>query len=714
MARRRSARLANAAVKQAKAAPVLSSVAERETTPVRHGPQSIDGALAEPKTPASAAVKPSFNEMHPSRFHQSTGEPSSGLRLGFADIPAQNDAGTGLTSTPSKVAHLPASPFTFRRTVRPDELGDSAQRLRQKLSDKVALIKADLVAKRDAEGDSMVNLQARPIAKPKGKSGRFSAAHMSEFKKMDSIQGHASAWRAQPGRFTPVTSGKLKRSSSKANLDETPTGAISVSRNSPAKSRAGETKELLTRKLKPTLHGSNGGATASSPKTQPGPTATRQQSTAKRQKQCKEHDSSMSRPVSRDASSLPRPAICADGSATQFKPRSGLARLLSPTKSFLAHSARSDQPPASLLPSPSKQKLTKSTSMGHADLLSGVSRAKDCNISPNGLGKFKSILRKQTCDFEAAKSAIPQPAIQASQTPKAPRLNKELPSLPMTTPRRKLTKRVTLAKDQNEAPKAISRSSPTPMKPKASAARPALRELDVEYPTLDESLAETYKSGENLYPDLSPLRRLVGNVFFHGRACSPKMAGSFTFRSDHTIKLGNTPVKGFGSCLGQSSVRQVGSSAKDVQDLPGRYPAPASPSSHSDKENCAPVKAGMLHGTAHGMLNKKRHRATSDEEDAELMAAERARKKSKMEHSPHENAEQDPQPRLTPDPPTGACIGQPQQEDAYAEPQPPQHAGTPQEPGLMKRRSTAPVVDVDCPDPDLDLHWKLSDLKIVL
>ncbi|PHH62567.1 hypothetical protein CDD81_6882 [Ophiocordyceps australis] len=637
MARRRSARLAKAAVKQAKVAPALSSVAERETTPVRHGPQSIDEALAEPKTPASAAVKPSFNEMHPSRFHQSTGQPSSGLRLGFTDIPAQNDAGTGLASTPSKVGDLPTLPFTFRSTVRPVELGDEAQQLRQELYGKAALIKADLVAKRDAEGDSMSNLEARPIATPKGKSGRFSAAHMSEFKKMDSIQGHASAWRAQSGRFTPVIAGQLKRSSSKANLDETPAGAISAPRTSPAKPRGGETtRELFKRKLRRTSQNSNRGTTASPAKTQPATAAAAQQSTAKRQKQCKEHDSSMSRPVSRDASNLPRPAIRADGSATQFKSRSGFARLLSPTKSFLARSVRADQTPASLLPSPSKQKLPKSTSMGNVDLAPGASLAKGRNVSPNGLGRVKSILRGQTWDSEAAKSAIPQPAIQTSQTPKAPRIHKDLPPLPMTTPRRKLTKRVAFAKD--EAQEAMSRSSPSRVKPKASTARPALRELDVGYPTLDESLTESSKSSENLYPDLSPLRRLVGNVLFHGSARSSTVPGAFTFRSDHTIKLGKAPVKGFGPCLGQSSVRQVESSTNDGDDMSGGFPPPPSPSSHSDKENCVPVQAGMLHGMAHGMPNKKRHRATSDEEDAELEAAERARKKKKSEHVPEGQA----------------------------------------------------------------------------
>jgi hypothetical protein len=52
---------------------------------------------------------------------------------------------------------------------------------------------------------------------------------MAEFKKMDSIAGHASAFRATPGRFQPVQK-ILKRTNSKARLDE------ASSQNSPTKS----------------------------------------------------------------------------------------------------------------------------------------------------------------------------------------------------------------------------------------------------------------------------------------------------------------------------------------------------------------------------------------------------------------------------------------------------------------------------------------------
>lgn len=154
------------------------------------------------------------------------GEPSSALRLGFTDIRSPGKTGRvpgHLPTTPSKIGGLPSSPFTFRfaRDAADTELSTDARRMMEDLRDEAAKIKADLVAKREGGGND-TEKNDRKIARPKGKSGRFSAVHMAEFKKMDSIEGHASAWRAQNGRFTPVVS-DTKSSPSKANLDGTPT-----------------------------------------------------------------------------------------------------------------------------------------------------------------------------------------------------------------------------------------------------------------------------------------------------------------------------------------------------------------------------------------------------------------------------------------------------------------------------------------------------------
>jgi hypothetical protein len=71
----------------------------------------------------------------------------------------------------------------------------------------------------DEPGATSTTSPMRKIAKPKGKVNRFNNAHMAEFKKMDSIANHPSAWRANPDRLKETTK-TLKRSLSKAELDK--------------------------------------------------------------------------------------------------------------------------------------------------------------------------------------------------------------------------------------------------------------------------------------------------------------------------------------------------------------------------------------------------------------------------------------------------------------------------------------------------------------
>jgi hypothetical protein len=58
----------------------------------------------------------------------------------------------------------------------------------------------------------------RKKAEAKGKMTRFSDVHMKQFKHMDSIANHPSAFRADPSRFKPVISQSLKKSPSKPDL----------------------------------------------------------------------------------------------------------------------------------------------------------------------------------------------------------------------------------------------------------------------------------------------------------------------------------------------------------------------------------------------------------------------------------------------------------------------------------------------------------------
>ncbi|KAH8692815.1 hypothetical protein BGW36DRAFT_436570 [Talaromyces proteolyticus] len=186
------------------------------------------------KTPSTASsMRPTLNEMHPSKAQQSTTkQPDSGLVLGFNPVKRDSNGKiikeTVVSNTPSKVKSSPPcklttpSKFDFRFSTDDSQLSDEARKLMESVREDVARIKAQMVLdhgeqnRKQQEADGIVN--GRKIAQPKSKAGRFSDAHMAEFKKMDSIAGHASSFRTQHGRFTPVKS--LKRKSSKACLDE--------------------------------------------------------------------------------------------------------------------------------------------------------------------------------------------------------------------------------------------------------------------------------------------------------------------------------------------------------------------------------------------------------------------------------------------------------------------------------------------------------------
>lgn len=635
-------------------------MAERDETPPRDKPQGLDTVLSparpEFSTPVSSAVKPPHDEMHPSKVRPSMGEPSSALRLGFSDIPSKGEgrqAAAALTSTPSKMGGMLSSPFTFRftREAADSTLSSDAKHMMDQIRDQAAKIKADLIAQKDDQGASpqASKTGGRVIAKLKGKSGRFSAAHMAEFSKMDSIAGHASAWRALDGRFTPAKS-SLKRSPSKANLDATPLSQGSgikatPSKATPSKARLvktpdGRSKLRLKRTSSVHHHQTQDEHQEPIPATSPGKflalARAGQRSTVKRLKQRYEDDSSSARPASHDATSLPRPVAHGENPGSLARSHSGIARLISPTKSSMAHAAGLKDSAVSMAmssPKPSQPGIPKS-----ASAMSLVSPSKPADlkrhiISPGRFNKVKSMLRGQKIDMDGTKSAIPQPASQVSQTPAPPRTDKALPPLPHTTPRRKFAKRMGFTPETTKA--AMAQNSPSPQRPYRSP----LQAVDAHhYASLDDVLAKPTSSNNSLYPDLSPLKRLTAPRSRGEKASSPSLAGTFTFRSDHTIKFQDTTSKDFGASPGQLGVRQVRGSMMPATHMPGSFPPPPSPSCHPNKENAAPSPARLLRGTAHGMPNKKRNRASSDEEDAENEAAERALKKRKNEHVPEGQA----------------------------------------------------------------------------
>ncbi|KAH7252427.1 hypothetical protein BKA59DRAFT_417479 [Fusarium tricinctum] len=671
--RRRSARLASTP----KAKPMtsnLAAVAEDVESPQRL-PQLKNKSknknknnavpsspVAAPSTPASSAMKPPHEEMHPSKAHQTMGEPSSAMRLGFADIKDVNRSGAA-PDTPSKIG-VPASDFTFRftRETADTHLSDDAQRLMEELRGQAAKIKADMVAQREAEG-SDVDANGRKIAKPKGKTSRYSAAHMAEFKKMDSIENHPSAWRAQNGRFQPVVQ-SLKRSPSKANLDTTPTNSPGKSglTRSPSKadldipptpSTPRVTQSLKRKSSRADLEeyqqspspkkstlppsGLPMALPASSKKTQLFPNV-HQRVTSKRFKQREEDDATTNRPVSRDDSSIPRPKSSGNDSTklpTKLPTsKSSLARLMSPTKASIAHTGK---PTISLTRSPSKvdlkSGLPKSTSTPGLLMPGKPVTPRARVISPGRFDKVKSILRGTRTPSGNVQTAIPLPTVSQTPAPPKPDNDKALPPLPLTTPRRKVTKHVAFTPEVTRI--SFEQNSPSPQKSclKAQATRTL---VDEQFQGIDGALAKA-DSGDVVYPDLSGFRPLPELPSQHKESIPASAPGKFTFRSDHTIEFGEAPVLGFGASPGQSSVRQVRQSLKPDAKMPGSFPGVASPVG-PNKENKEPDSGKILFGAPHGMSNKKRHRTSWDDEEAEQKDAERAAKKRKAEHVPEGEA----------------------------------------------------------------------------
>lgn len=595
-----------------------------------------------PSTPSTAKPKPPSDEMHPSKAHPTTGEPSSALRLGFSDIKSTGKRGieaiAELQSTPTKASGVPSSPFTFQftRETADTELSGDARRMMTELREKAAKIKADLVAQREAEGGDG---SERKFAKPKGKSGRYSAAHMAEFKKMDSIEGHASAWRAQNGRFTPVTS-RLKRTPSKANLETTPT-SHTKSGLKRSHSKAGLEQPPATPRVKPSLKRSSSRANLDEYQQSPSPkkiapppstskptlvTGQEEPAATKRLKKSYEDDASSARPTSRGNTSIPQPKVSGFGSS-KLPASSSLARLMSPTKASLNHTGAASKPAATFSKSPIKAAANGTTQ----ELNPFVNTTPRRLASPSRFQRVKSILRGHRTPG-MAQTAIPQPAF--SQTPAPPKLVKELPPVPLTTPRRKLTKRVAFTPEVTRI--AAAQGSPSPQKRGPIETVTTQGSDDVQYPNLDSTLSESH-SDDVVYPDLSALRPLPVPLPKEDRVLQPSAPGTFTFRSDHTIEFGPVTSKGFGASPGQSSVRHVRGSMMPTPSMPGSFPAPPSPGTHSNKENKAPVVNRILTGALHGMSNKKRHRATWDEEETEA-SEERAAKKRKNEDVPEGQA----------------------------------------------------------------------------
>jgi hypothetical protein len=337
-------------------------------------------------TPKSAApIEVPTEEMHPKHLHQSTVKPREEARwLGFSNMapatepPKRNSKLAEAQATPSRTTKRedafksPEFAFTFRRE-QSLELSPEAKQLMGEKRAEALRIKGQM--KSNGEAAQFLEGLDRKIAQPKTKKSRFSELHDAAFKKMDSIAGHASAYRKDPSRSAaPATTSKipaqtpsksLKRSPSKAELDK---ADVTPSRTIPRMS------------LKPNLGGQLG--RAPSMKSLRDHVA-EETSSAKRVKRVEIHESSSSRPTSsnKDTSQPSTPQHLKESRAPQPS-YPDLAHLSTPTQSSLARTnsvksakVTSKIPGPSLARSPSKPDLTQQSTRSPKDTTALMARS---------------------------------------------------------------------------------------------------------------------------------------------------------------------------------------------------------------------------------------------------------------------------------------------------------------------------------------------------
>ena len=178
-------------------------------------------------------IKPAGQEMHPAQFHASTAKVLDEARwLGFQAMgantapPKASGFAAGQetpTKTPapevstpsSKLAKLAASPeFKFRFKSPIGDLSPNTNNILNGPDNEEDVVGGHALFGADEFTTPKDVSSKRKTVKPKGKMARFSDVHMAQFKKMDSIANHPSAFRADPNRSKAVGA------SSKTDLDK--------------------------------------------------------------------------------------------------------------------------------------------------------------------------------------------------------------------------------------------------------------------------------------------------------------------------------------------------------------------------------------------------------------------------------------------------------------------------------------------------------------
>ncbi len=446
-----------------------------------------------------------MEEMHPSKVHQSTVKPSA-PRQGFGSIfsriigsPSKPTLTALTQETPSKSKGSqpdkmtsPTFDFSFERPE--SDLSLEAQKIMDSVREEAAKIKAQMIEERskqehkDGEADQLYGVGGRKIAKPKGKSGRYSDVHKQEFKKMDSIAGHASVWKNK----VEANASSLKRSPSKAGFDE-PLGKLPRSKSFKTLGQQASSDRLEN--------------------TSPG----------KRAKQNRYDDTSSARPVSRDTD-LEIESI--HTTSAKLQSRSGLpSAVTTPTKASLARSVSVKSLKTSMIPSLSRSASTKTLTSPVAPKTEGSNKYLS---SLSRFGSMKSILHRSQPKFSndptkvAAGTHLPLPQGKLD-------LEKDLPSLPGTP---------SVGLHRSPTMKRVGFTPTTMSQHDLAANSPSPSKIPTPHPSHQSHPGgDIVKATDPIsYPDLgnSP------NITTRTKIPKASTPGDFTFRSEKTMDFNTT------------------------------------------------------------------------------------------------------------------------------------------------------------------------------
>lgn len=523
-------------------------------------------------------IKPTGDEMHPALHHASTARPLDEARwLGFQSL-------GGHTAPPKATGHAPGTPsktpapatasnapaagsspggFRFQFKSPFSKISDTSKRgdlsptTRNILKEPAISATPGRAIFGANEFTSKADVTpARKKAEPKGKMSRFSDVHMAQFKKMDSVANHPSAWRlkktpSKPDLPKPETN-KLKRTQSKMDLAESSTKPAVTLKRTQSKMDLAEpsTKAPVVQRAPPKTSGADPASKipptplkrTQSKADLTGLSLPRSQSTvrlvgtndnsndpaSKRVKRTEADDAATTRPVSRDAdaeaSSSKLPVPPRKITSQTALPRVA-ARLMTPTKSSQARAQSQTvkaTKTASMIPQSPSMKNMFSPAHISRSLRDGARES--MQQARRNLQHVRSILRTPSRKFSedpvkiaAGTHMSPPPESAWDNAPHA---------IPATAP---VKKHVNFSNSTlgRVAPDDLIKS-PSPMKFRAGSEVPSGA---VVYPSLGSGV-EYPKLPQGASPTASPSRRLT----FGGEPANQPR--SFSFESDKPVNFG--------------------------------------------------------------------------------------------------------------------------------------------------------------------------------